>query len=314
MPELEITSGGRLTAAGETLLHDILRSEVGPNKRVVRHELLNSHHDYAVVRVTLDNPGQEIVVKLAGPDAPLACPFDRTAAIHNLVRAQTSVSVPEVLAVDASYRHWPVRYIIRSHVPGVEWAAARDEMNPSQLEGAYRQIGQAAAELHSLKFPAFGELSADATVVDGAPLLEALTKRAYRRIADTNRAMMFADVLNDRAHLFEGTAQASLCHEDLHRHNIIFRQERGRWRLAAILDFDSAWVGHHESDLARLDLWRGMTSEVFWEAYKSVHAVDEVFQMRRPIYQLQWCLEYASASEEHRADTQRVLAELGLKT
>jgi hypothetical protein len=31
-------------------------------------------------------------------------------------------------------------------------------------------------------------------------------------------------------------------------------------RLATIQDFEKAWAGHSETDLARLEFWRGMTS------------------------------------------------------
>ena len=87
----------------------------------------------------------------------------------------------------------------------------------------------------------------------------------------------------------------------------------GNWHLAGVLDFDSAWAGHHESDLARLELWRGMVGEGFWDTYRAVHQMDELYLQRRPIYQLLWCLEYASASPEHIADTRRVCAELGIQ-
>jgi Ser/Thr protein kinase RdoA (MazF antagonist) len=51
--------------------------------------------------------------------------------------------------------------------------------------------------------------------------------------------------------------------DDLHGHNILFQYDLGKWRLATILDFDKAWAGHAESDLARLEIWKGMASEAF---------------------------------------------------
>ncbi|HEX8682568.1 MAG TPA: fructosamine kinase family protein, partial [Ardenticatenaceae bacterium] len=82
--------------------------------------------------------------------------------------------------------------------------------------------------------------------------------------------------------------------------------------LATTLDFDKAWAGHHESDLARLDLWQGMTSDSFWQGYQSIQSIDPLYPQRRTIYQLFWCLEYAQNSPEHLADTQRLCLELGI--
>jgi len=82
--------------------------------------------------------------------------------------------------------------------------------------------------------------------------------------------------------------------------------------LVAILDFDSAWAGNRESDLARLELWDGMVGAGFWEAYKQRHDVSEGYHQRCLVHQLMWCLEYARTTPRHLADTQRVCAALGI--
>ena len=248
----------------------------------------------------------------AGPQAPLPCPFDRTAALLRLVRAKTAVPVPGVLAVDVSYKEWPWRYIIKTYVPSEEWAVVRPRLDKQELSNAYRQMGQAIAELHAIRFPGFGELSAEGTVQSGTSYMPALAERARQRIQNARHAELFISLLKDRFHVFADVSQASLCHEDLHGHNILFDREQDRWHLAAILDFDSAWAGHHESDLARLELWRGMTGDGFWEAYQERHHLAEAYPQRRLIHQLMWCLEYGSTTPEHLADTKRVCTALGL--
>jgi len=190
----------------------------------------------------------------------------------------------------------------------------RRQMNAQELADAYRQIGNAVAQLHTIRFPAFGELAADGTVQGHAPCLVALAERARCFIGDAHLRTLFLSVLGEYAHLFEEVDKASLCHEDLHQHNILFQHEMGQWRLATILDFDKTWAGHRETDLARLKLWRGMTSKEFWDAYEAVCSIDSLYEQRRPIYQLLWCLEYAQPTKEHLADTQRVCAELGIPT
>ena len=61
-----------------------------------------------------------------------------------------------------------------------------------------------------------------------------------------------------------------------------------------------------------MDLWRGMTGEAFWSAYRARQPVGDRYTARRPLYQLLWCLEYPHRTPQHLADTRRVCAELGL--
>ena len=232
--------------------------------------------------------------------------------LHRLVAAKTNIPMPEVLAVDVSYQTVPWRYFIKRHIPGQEWAKVREHLNQQELANAYRQMGDAVAQLHAIRFPSFGELSTEGAHSNAAPYLTALAERARHFIQSEHWRDLFLSVLEQSAYLFSDVHNASLCHEDLHGHNILFRLEDGQWRLATILDFDKAWAGHNESDLARLEFWRSMMGKEFWGAYEKIQRIEPLYQQRRPIYQLLWCLEYAQPTAEHLADTQRVCAELGL--
>ena len=293
-------------------LLQVLRQTFGTKVELGDHRVANSHHDYLVLLLQLRHPTMTVVVKLAGPEAPLACPFDRTAMLHRLVAARTDIPMPQVLAVNMSYQTWPWRYLVKSYVPGQEWAAARRHMDAEELSDAYRQIGKAVAQLHMIRFPVFGELAADGSIQGGESYLTAWAEHARSSIKHAHLRDLFSLALEKFRALFSDVHEASLCHEDLHQHNILFQYRQGRWHLATILDFDKAWAGHHETDLARLELWKGMTSKDFWGPYKAIRAVDPLYDRRRPIYQLLWCLEYARPTAEHLADTRRLCAELGL--
>jgi fructosamine-3-kinase len=84
------------------------------------------------------------------------------------------------------------------------------------------------------------------------------------------------------------------------------------WCLAAILDFEKAWAGHHETDLARMAFWTGMTSASYWCAYERIRAIEPLYRQRCPVYQLLWCLEYARPTPAHLCDTQRLCEDLGI--
>ena len=92
--------------------------------------------------------------------------------------------------------------------------------------------------------------------------------------------------------------------------NLLITRDHGVAHLAGVLDFGSAWFGNPESDLARLQLWDGMMHPTFWSAYGSELRDSEGYAWRRPVLQLLWCLEYASASPRHRAVTASVCHQL----
>ncbi len=300
------------TVISHDLLLQLLQQTFGTKVELINYEIGNQQQDYLVLLVQLRHPSIEVVVKFAGPEASMACSFERTAMLHRLVATHTTIPMPEVIAFNMSFQTWPWRYFIKTHIPGLEWAEARPQMNMNELSNAYQQIGNAVAQLHTIRFPMFGELAVDGSVQGGDLYFTVLTERAQYSIKSTHLCDLFFPVLEKYQGLFVGVRHASLCHEDLHKYNILFQHRQGEWHLATILDFDKAWAGHHETDLARLDLWEGMLSHEFWRSYEAICPIEPLYQQRRPIYQLLWCLEFARPTTEHLADTQRLCAELGI--
>ncbi len=99
------------------LLRLLLKEKIGSSVEIVDYKIGNQRRDYLVVLVQLRSPALELVVKLAGPEAPYDYPFERTAVIHHLVAANTTIRMPEIIAVDVSYQAWPWRYLIKPTFP-----------------------------------------------------------------------------------------------------------------------------------------------------------------------------------------------------
>lgn len=289
-----------------------LKQIFGSKVELAEYRVGNRRHDYVVILAQLVRPSIRIVLKLAGPQAPLPCPFERTALLYQLVARRTNIPMTEVLAVDVSCRTWPWRYLVMTHVAGQEWSQVRHQLSPQELDAAFRQLGQAVAELHAIRFPLFGEVGVDGTVEGSSSWVAAMQARAQRTIRSDRLRTLFLSVLEGHVALFADMGQASLCHEDLHGHNILFDLQAEGWRLATILDFDKAWAGHAEIDLARLELWTGMMSSEFWQTYQDYHPIVPQYSQRRPIYQLLWCLEYAQPTRQHLANTAQVCRQLGI--
>ena len=243
----------------------------------------------------------------------MASQFDRTVAIHRLVADSTTIPQPEIIATDITLQSWPWRYLILASVPGVEWADLRHYLSAEELSSAYRQLGEAVGQMHQIAFPAFGEIDSRGQVAQREPdFVSAIRMRALQLIHNSQHCQLALEAIEQHSDYFRSVKGSRLSHEDLHGHNILFCQESGVWRLAAVLDFDKAWAGHAEIDLSRLELWRGMTAPDFWAAYLALQIRDDDYVRRRPIYQLLWCLEYASPTPQHLSDTRQVCQELGL--
>jgi aminoglycoside phosphotransferase (APT) family kinase protein len=294
------------------IITGLIKQVISAKAEIANYTISNQQHDYVVMLLTTRHPTLELVIKLAGPAASISCHFEETAMLHRMVAARTTIVMPEVLAADSSYRTWPWRYLIRMSVSGEEWADVSPNLSAEELASAHAQIGDAVAQLHGIEFPTFGEISSEGQVREGKPYLQALRNRVEGSINNQRLRELFLSIVENNASLFVDVGEATLCHEDIHRHNLLLRQDRAGWRLATILDFDKAWSGCPESDLARLELWDGMTSASFWHAYRARREVASRYEQRRPFFQLLWCLEYARPTKKHLADTNRLCERLGL--
>lgn len=296
-------------------LADLIKETFGVTCTISGHQSLVRDHDYSVVRLWLTQPTLQVVVTLAGLHARIPCPFERMEAINRLVRTHTNVPNNGIIATDTSQRRWPWRYMIMTYIEGYRWANVIAHLDAEQALDVRQQLGSAVATLHTIRFGQYGEIDASGTIPFGARYLQALTQRIEKRISYTRRAANLSALLWERSRLFVDIGDAGLTHDNLNAANIMLRQDGMKWALAGILDFDNAWAGCPESDLARMEGWRGIIGPGFWEGYQNVRRVSSTYPQRRALLQLVWCLEYAEhagITPPHMAEIQRVCMELGV--
>lgn len=291
---------------------NLLKEHTGAKAQIIDWQIIKQRHDYIVAVVGLQNPTLKVVLKLAGREAALACPFDQTAILHQRIATETSIPIAKMIATDTSYQQWPWRYSIQTFVEGELWATAQQQMNANQLSSAFRQLGDAVGQLGSVHFSHFDPFVAGPIVSAQLTYYDALVLRANNYIGSPRLRDIFLSALEQYKHLFVEISQPQLCHEDLHKFNLLLQKQQDKWTLSALLDFDKAWAGCAESDLARMELWTGMTSPDFWDAHKVHHTLDPLYVQRRPIYQLFWCLEFAQPSAQHLHDTRHVCRQLSI--
>ena len=288
---------------------EVLRQFLG-TRATLRHWYVRTD-TYAVLSAAAD---ERYVLKLEAPGAARNRRFDVMAAFAHVVRTQTTVPVADILTVDTSRRRWPWNVLIATELPGQSWAEMYPRLEELQRMVAQRQLGQAAAQLHTVTFDGYGEVGVNGRVVEPRGALAAVSERAHYRLQTPAYRDYFRQVLDANADLFSAAPGPCLCHEDLNPHNVLFRLHNGEPVLTGVLDFEAAWAGLPESDLARLELWRWTRGAAVRDGYARTGSISDGYVWRRPIFQLLWCLEYAeyAASEQHQLDTNAVCEELGL--
>jgi len=268
------------------------------------YRVLHSTDTSAVVMLKSADPERDVVFKVArlqDSAAGLGADFQRTAAVVGLAR-DAGVPAPAVLAVDTSGRSGPWQYLLQEHVSGTTWRQVRPLLEEKEVDAAHREIAEVLLAIQTVRFDQFGELDRSARPA-GVPLLRALRRRADRILRPHDRHA-FRQLLDLHEQLFvDGPQQATLVHDDLHHDNILFAQRGGRWRLAGVIDWDKAWSGPPESDVARMAFWDDMTGHRFWQVYDEAVAVTAGRDQRLLLYQLLWCLEYGDGSDRHAGHT-----------
>ena len=273
-------------------------------------QALQVRHEAAVLLVTISS-GPQLVVKVSGPQADHPEDFERTAMLTALART-TGAPVPAVLAADDSLRRSRWRYLVTEHIDGVAWRDLRPHLMANQVADAHRQLATALLQVQSVRFPAFGEFDSTRQPPTGQNAIDALRRRATMRIRGAQARASFDQLLDRDAALFANVEIATLCHDDLHHGNLLYRPHGDGWRLVGLLDWDKAWAGPTESDVARMAFWDNMTGPAFWEVYRAGGPADDGATERALIYQLLWCLEYDDGSSRHAADTTRLRRRLAI--
>jgi aminoglycoside phosphotransferase (APT) family kinase protein len=275
-------------------------------------EVVHSTDSTAVVLVRSAGAREGVVVKLArlpGSGTGSGTNFARTAAVIGLARA-VGVPAPTVLAVDTSGRPGAWQYLMQEHIGGIPWRQVKPLLDERQLDAAHREIAEAVLAMQTIRFDGFGELDRTGRPA-GVTLLDGLRQRADRILQLRDRDA-FLELLGLQAPLFDAPhGSATLTHDDLHHGNVLFARRADTWRLAGLIDWDKAWSGSRESDVARMAFWDDMTGPGFWQVYDRAASFAAGWEHRFAIYQLLWCLEYDDGTDRHIADTAGLWHRLG---
>ena len=273
-------------------------------RRPLDFQSLRRDEDYWIVAVETAS-GEPLIVKLASSTSVPS--FEVAKAKHDLIRHTAQVPMAEMIAADDSASEMPYRYSVQTRLSGEEWFTRRERLDDADRDRALANLGDVVGRLHRSRMPRFGALPEPRF----RGCFPALVAHARRIIRNNELDVRFSDVLQANADLWAGVIQPTITHDDLHGFNVLFRSDLPT-EVSGILDFDKAWSGPAESDLARMELWRGMSGPSFLAAYRERIPELPGYEERRPFYQLLWCLEFAQNTPDHLETTNGLFARMGL--
>jgi len=197
----------------------------------------------------------------------------KEAFLHELL-GRAGVAVPRVHGVAANGECVVLEWIdgerLRDIAPGIKG-----------IESAWEEAGLALRRAHELPplFDRAGVIVGDHLEPFEQPwgefhasLIRAHARklRALERISGAQLARV--DAVSELASRALGhDARVRLLHNDPHAANILVRSAASGWQLAAWLDWEYAWMGDPEWDLARFDVFTraqvGGVNDGFWRGY-----------------------------------------------
>lgn len=303
-------TGADPDAAVDGFVREVVARLWGRGTQVEGVETVHAADTSTVIRLRLTDQPRVIIIKLAGQGSTIGTDFQRTAAVMGMAR-DAGVPVAPVLAVDTSCQLGPWPYLVLEHVPGLSWRRLRPLLDDEELDAAHGEIAEAVLALQSVRLDGYGELDRSGRPA-GVSLLAGLHRRTERILHDRDRAA-FLRLLDEHEPLFaDGFSSATLSHDDLHHDNLVFTRGARTWHLAGILDWDKAWAGPADADIARMAFWDDMTGPGFWRVYRAAVPATPEVERRILIFQLLWCLEYDDGSHRHAADTADLWRRLGI--
>lgn len=220
-------------------------------------------------------------------------------ALHERLRAETSVPVPEILAFDASHKLLERDFMLMERLPG----RPLSEMRHVDYDTVLRQVGQYLAEVHRLQATQYGYLGAHQPMVPQRRWVDAFAIMIDDVVAvghyDGQESRFLRRLLKQHLPLFDRPVAASLLHMDVWAQNILV-DDRGR--VTGLIDWDRALWGDAEIEFAVLD-YCGISKPAFWEGYGQERDCSPETRIRQRFYLLYELQKYIVIQEGRLHDS-----------
>ena len=232
-------------------IKQLLRS-VFPRRSIQQCELLSGGLINTNIKVVFESSNEPVVLRLYsnGPDV-----CKREVAIHNLICK--AVPVPCILHAEPSGLHDSPPFAIIEFVGGITFQMLKRSGNLRAIKQASYSAGQTLATIGQFKFQRQGRLVGNesgglvvgSTFADGPDAIAKLTDEflaspeCQRRAGAELVSQLHEFFWRWSAHLPNLDNEHSLVHSDFGNRNILVREEKGSWVVAAVLDWEFGFSG-----------------------------------------------------------------------
>ena len=225
-----------------------------PGRRVVAIDFLSGGLVNANFKIHLDSPNTALVLRFYLRSAA-AC--QKEVDIYQLVRR--TVPVPEVLHADPRGSEGVGPFALLRYVEGISFRQLRRTGDANAIAEAADDIGRTLAAIGRYQFAEPGWFDADLEI--GGKFIEGTDSAArfcdaclasphLLRRAGSALARQVHDFAWDWSSQLEWlAAERSLVHSDFGSLNILVRPVRGKWGVAAVIDWEFAFSGSPLIDL-----------------------------------------------------------------
>jgi aminoglycoside phosphotransferase (APT) family kinase protein len=220
---------------------------VFPKRRVTSTEPLPEGISNFNYKVDLDS-GEPVVLRIYGRD-PAVC--QKEIDVLGLVRHQ--IPVPEILHANLAGLDMVGPYLVTRFVEGITFRRLRATRDSNAMAEAAGSIGETLAAIGRIDFDRSGRPGPDPCVVEpflsGPNAIPVFVEGCFSspvlrdRLDEPARERVRRAVWACANELGSLENEGRLVHRDFNNRNVLVRCKRGRWQVAAVLDWEFAVSG-----------------------------------------------------------------------
>lgn len=232
-------------------------------------------------------------------------------ALHELIRAETSMPVAEIVGYDFGHTRIDRDYLLLRALPGTPISEAH-RLTKAQRQRALYQVGQYLRQLHALTAPThlqtanYGYLGEHKPMKPQSTWIEAFHVMWNKLLDDVeacgsythSESNLFRDLFDHYREFFDRPVVQLLLHMDIWNQNILVDHDGN---VTGIVDFDRALWGDVEIEFAVLD-YCGISEPSFWDGYGITRDTSPEAEIRRQFYLLYEVQKYMPISIWRRND------------
>ena len=285
--------------------------EIAPGLTQAGLAALLEHYQLGALQTVqrIDTPHQSLLVNgtlLVRYDAARPSPLRKEVFIYRRLRRLDDVPCPEVLAFDTGREFVPFDVLVLQQIDSVLATTIWSQLDAAQHEQISEELGRICGLIHTLPWTLYGEVGSDARSAQSARWIDIImqkTARAYRHAVQHNVVSQhildaFVTTMSDGDAILNAAEPPVLTHSDLGLSNVLLHQVGSRWRVAALLGWESAIVAESAWEFA--SLWSTPLNlypqpYAFMHGYKELRLPPPDLRTRQRLYRVLHHLEQLSA-------------------